>query len=60
MTRGPAERDWRTRIAVGVSGHDAATLVAVCLLILLVATVASWLPARRAAAVDAAGALRSE
>lgn len=44
----------------GVSAHDATTLAAVCLLILLVAAVASWLPARRAAAVDAAEALRSE
>lgn len=44
----------------GVSAHDAATLAAVSALILAVATLASWLPARRAAAVDPADALRNE
>jgi predicted permease len=41
-----------------VSPTDPLTLVATCLVLFVVALVASWLPARRAAAVDPADALR--
>jgi ABC-type antimicrobial peptide transport system permease subunit len=45
---------------VDVSPTDAATLGSVVLLFTSVALLASWLPARRAAAVDPMRALRSE
>ena len=45
---------------VDVSPTDPATLAAVVALFTTVAAVASWLPARRAAAVDPMRALRSE
>ena len=44
----------------GVSPTDLATLFSSAAVLLVVATAASWLPARRAAAVDPALALRSE
>jgi len=44
----------------GVSPTDLPTLVASAVALLVVAAAASWLPARRAAAVDPALALRSE
>jgi ABC-type antimicrobial peptide transport system permease subunit len=44
----------------GVSPTDLATLFSSAAVLLAVATAASWLPARRAAAVDPALALRSE
>jgi ABC-type antimicrobial peptide transport system permease subunit len=44
----------------GVAPYDAATLAAGALLLLLVGALASGLPARRAARVDPARALRSE
>jgi putative ABC transport system permease protein len=45
---------------VGVQATDPATFGVVAILFLLVASVASWLPARRAAALDPARALREE
>jgi predicted permease len=43
-----------------VSATDPLTLAATCVLLLLVAVFASWLPARRAASVDPAVALRTD
>ncbi|MGD1079308.1 MAG: ABC transporter permease [Candidatus Sulfotelmatobacter sp.] len=45
---------------VGVKATDPATFGIVAILFLLVAAMASWLPARRAAALDPARALREE
>ena len=44
----------------GVSPYDPATFIAITLLIFVTASVACWLPSRRAAAVDPIHALRSE
>ena len=44
----------------GVSPHDPVTLIAASLMIAIIAVVASWLPARRAARVDPIVALRAD
>ncbi len=44
----------------GVSSTDPVALIAVAAFFVFVAAIASWIPARRAAAVDTAGALRGE
>jgi len=47
-------------LVFGVSARDVPTLAAAGLLLLAVAALASYVPARRAAAVDAAVALRTD
>ena len=44
----------------GVSPYDPATYLAIAVVIFLTASVACWLPSRRAATVDPMIALRSE
>ena len=45
---------------VGVRAYDPATFAGMVLLFLMIAALASWMPARRAAALDPARALREE
>jgi putative ABC transport system permease protein len=49
-----------TSLLFGVQANDLATYAIVCLPIALAATIASWLPARAAAAIDPIIAMRSE
>jgi ABC-type lipoprotein release transport system permease subunit len=49
-----------TSMLVGVKGTDPATYGAMALIFLIVASVSSWLPARRAAALDPTRALQEE
>ena len=45
---------------VGVGASDPATFVSIAVLFLVISAIASWLPARRAAALDPQSALREE
>ena len=45
---------------VGVPANDPATYAAMVVLFLLIAALSSWIPARRAAALDPVKALREE
>jgi putative ABC transport system permease protein len=49
-----------SRLVFGVSTHDAATVLGVALLLMVVALAASWIPAYRAMRVDPIVALRHE
>ena len=49
-----------TSMLVGVKPTDPATFAAMAVLFLAIATIASWLPGRRAAGLDANAALREE
>jgi predicted permease len=49
-----------TSLLVGVRATDPATFAAMAVLFFAIATIASWLPARRAAGLDATAALREE
>jgi len=51
---------YMTSMLVNTEPRDAATLSAVAMLFLAIAVRASWLPARRAAALNPAAALRNE
>ena len=49
-----------TSMLVGVAPTDPATFVGMAALFLVIAAIASWLPARRAAGLDPTAALREE
>jgi len=51
---------WLQSFLYGVTATDPATLAAATLVLVATASLASWLPARRAARVDPAQALRAE
>jgi putative ABC transport system permease protein len=51
---------WLTSLLFGVTATDALSFVAVSLVLLAVAGAASYVPARRAAAIDPMAAIRSE
>jgi putative ABC transport system permease protein len=51
---------WIATLLFGIGAHDPAVFVAVPALLLAVAAVASWFPARRAALVDPQVTLRAD
>jgi putative ABC transport system permease protein len=51
---------WMSSMLVGVKPADPLTFAAMTVVFLMIAAVASWLPARRAAALDPTAALREE
>jgi ABC-type antimicrobial peptide transport system permease subunit len=48
------------RVLFGIKPHDPITIIASIFLLLIIAAIAAWLPARRAAKVDPMEALRYE
>ncbi len=55
-------REWRFLAGVlyGVEASDPATFTLMAAVLVLAATIASWIPARRAAGVDPVEALRAD
>ena len=51
---------WMSSMLVGVKPTDPLTFAAMTVVFLAIAAVASWLPARRAAALDPTAALRED
>jgi len=51
---------WMSSMLVGVTPTDLPTYVAIAILFITMAALASWIPARRAAALDPVAALREE
>ena len=51
---------WMGSLLYGVGATDPLTFGTVCAVLMLVAVLASWLPARRASRIDPMSALRSE
>jgi ABC-type lipoprotein release transport system permease subunit len=51
---------WTSSLLFGVTAHDPLTYAAVALMLIAVAGLASWLPARRALRVEPVVALRQE
>jgi putative ABC transport system permease protein len=49
-----------TSMLVGIKATDPVTFAAMAILFLLIAMLATWMPARRAAALDPSAALREE
>jgi len=51
---------WMSSLLFGVTAHDPLTYAVVAVILMVVASFASWLPARRALRVEPAVALRQD